>query len=253
MIFISVPLKITNRSSSSVFYPRADPSLQTQAPRLQFYPKAGLPLQTQVPRLQFYYGRIGVVASCCFPHPTLSLASEQTLKDPRDTKEEVRRVNLTNWALRTSPQGLNISFIRGFWPDQRSRNPNHPFPPMCIYIGWPNAPVFCPLFWSTRGKLWDALPGVPKRRWGEWIWLTGPSGLHRKSPHGLNISSIRVFDQIRDPGNPNHPSPPTNSQDYVILNLCNILVPHWLCILYTGILSSMTTYKDREPLLLTIN
>ena len=41
-------------SSSSVFYPRACPSLQTHAPRLQFCPKAGLPLQTQEPRLQFY-------------------------------------------------------------------------------------------------------------------------------------------------------------------------------------------------------
>ena len=29
--------------------------------------------------------------------------------------------------------------------------------------------------------------------------LTGPSGLHRNSSQGLNISSIRVFDQIRDP------------------------------------------------------
>ena len=36
-----------------VFCPRAGPSLQTQAPRLQFCPKAGLPLQTQESRLQF--------------------------------------------------------------------------------------------------------------------------------------------------------------------------------------------------------
>ena len=36
-------------------------------------------------------------------------------------------------------------------------------------------------------------------RWGEWIWLTGLSGHHRNSPHGLNISFFRVFDQIRDP------------------------------------------------------
>ena len=28
------------------------------------------------------------------------------------------------------------------------------------------------------------------------------SGLYRNSPHGLNISSIRVSDQIRDPENP---------------------------------------------------
>ena len=37
-----------------VFCPRADLSLQIQAPRLQFFLKAGLPLQTQEPRLQFY-------------------------------------------------------------------------------------------------------------------------------------------------------------------------------------------------------
>ena len=45
----------------------------------------------------------------------------------------------------------------------------------------------------------EKIPGAPTRRWGEWIWLTGPSGLHRNSTQGLNISSIRVFDQIRDP------------------------------------------------------
>ena len=36
-------------------------------------------------------------------------------------------------------------------------------------------------------------------RWGERILLTLPSGLHWNSPQGLNISSIRVFHQIRDP------------------------------------------------------
>ena len=41
--------------------------------------------------------------------------------------------------------------------------------------------------------------GAPAWRRGEWIWLTGPSGLHRNSPQDLKISSIRVFDQIRDP------------------------------------------------------
>ena len=33
----------------------------------------------------------------------------------------------------------------------------------------------------------------------EWMWLSGPSGLHRNLPQGLNISSTRGFDQIRDP------------------------------------------------------
>ena len=45
----------------------------------------------------------------------------------------------------------------------------------------------------------EKIPGAPSLRWGEWIWLTGPSGFQRNSPQSLNISSIRVFDQIRDP------------------------------------------------------
>ena len=43
------------------------------------------------------------------------------------------------------------------------------------------------------------IPLAPAWRWGEWNWLTGPSGLHQNSPQGINISSIKVFDQIRDP------------------------------------------------------
>ena len=45
----------------------------------------------------------------------------------------------------------------------------------------------------------EKIPGAPTWRWGEWIWLTGPSGLSRNLPQDLNISSIRFFDQIRDP------------------------------------------------------
>ena len=51
----------------------------------------------------------------------------------------------------------------------------------------------------TNLKRYEKFPGAPTRRWGEWIWLTGPSGLHRNSAQGLNITSITVFDQIRDP------------------------------------------------------
>ena len=50
-------------------------------------------------------------------------------------------------------------------------------------------------------SIWTDLrrsPGAPKWRWGEWIWLTGPSRLHRNYPQGLNICSIRVFNQIKD-------------------------------------------------------
>ena len=55
----------------------------------------------------------------------------------------------------------------------------------------------------TDLKRSEKIPGAPTWRWGEWIWLTGSSGLNRNSPQGLNISSISVFDQIRDPEIPN--------------------------------------------------
>ena len=45
----------------------------------------------------------------------------------------------------------------------------------------------------------ENIPGAPTWRWGEWSRLNGSSVLHRNSPHGLNISSIRVFLHIRDP------------------------------------------------------
>ena len=51
----------------------------------------------------------------------------------------------------------------------------------------------------TGLKRSEKIPGAPTWRWWEWIWLTELSGLHRNSSQGLNISSIRVSDQIRDP------------------------------------------------------
>ena len=50
----------------------------------------------------------------------------------------------------------------------------------------------------TDIKRSEKIPGAPAWSW-EWIWLTGPSELHRNSPQGLNIRSMRVFDQNRDP------------------------------------------------------
>ena len=38
---------------------------------------------------------------------------------------------------------------------------------------------------GTDLKISLKIPGAPAWRWGEWIWLTGPSGLHRNSPQGL--------------------------------------------------------------------
>ena len=51
----------------------------------------------------------------------------------------------------------------------------------------------------TDLKRSETIPGATSWRCGEWIWLTGSSGLHRNSPQGLNISSIRVYDEIRVP------------------------------------------------------
>ena len=50
----------------------------------------------------------------------------------------------------------------------------------------------------TDLKRSEKIPGPPAMRWGEWIWLTEPSGLHRNLP-ALNISSIRVFYKIKNP------------------------------------------------------
>ena len=60
------------------------------------------------------------------------------------------------------------------------------------------APHFLFSIWTDL-KRSEKIPGAPTWRWGEGIWLTGPSRLHRNSPQRANISSIRVFDQIRDP------------------------------------------------------
>ena len=106
-----------------VFCPRAGPTLQEKEPRLQFCWRQVFHRRLRNQCCSFTRDLIGVIASRCFPHPTLSLASEQTLKDLKRS------------------QGHQLG-------DER---------------------------------------------------LTGPSGLHWNSPQGLNISSIRVFDQIRDP------------------------------------------------------
>ena len=130
MIFrkVNFPKKLINHILKTVvhfiikvFCTKAGLSLQTQGPRLQFCPR-----QASTANWGIKVVVLQGIISRYFPHPTLSLVSEQTLK-----------------YLKTS-QGA---------------------------LAW---------------------------RLGEWIWLTEPSGLHRNLPQGLNISSIRVFDQIRD-------------------------------------------------------
>ena len=108
--------------------PRSGPSLQAQEHRLQFS------------RRQVSHRRdwLDAIASHCFPHRILSLAFEQTLRDLKwyhSTNVEVRRVDLANWAIRTTPKcttGVKYHFHKGFWPGQRSVNLNHPSPH--IYI-----------------------------------------------------------------------------------------------------------------------
>ena len=53
--------------------------------------------------------------------------------------------------------------------------------------------LFC--IWPDL-KRSQKIPWTP--RWEESFWLIGPSVFHRNSPQGLNFSSIRVLDQIRD-------------------------------------------------------
>ena len=162
---------------------------------------------------------------------------------------EVKRVDLANWALRTSSKfttGVKYQFNQGFWPDKWSGNPNHPSSYLTYHHhhqsvlpkgrSFPaNAGTKAEVLLKGRSSTANSetkaavLPGM--NRYGRflllsaphlslaseqtltiwkdlrgtdvevrrWIWLTGPSGLHRNSPLGLNISSTRVFDQIRVP------------------------------------------------------
>ena len=77
-----------------VFCPRAGPSLQAQEPRLQFCRRQVFHHKLRNQGCSFTRDVIGAVASRFFLHATLSLASEQTLKDPRGTNLEERRVDL---------------------------------------------------------------------------------------------------------------------------------------------------------------
>ena len=49
----------------------------------------------------------------------------------------MRRVDLANWALRTSPKfttGVKYQFHQGYWSVKRSGNPNHNLPSAILYI-----------------------------------------------------------------------------------------------------------------------
>ena len=68
-------------SSPSVFCPKAGPSLQAEKPRLQLCLRQVFHRKLRKQGCSVTGNLIGAVASRWFPHPTLYLASEQTLKD----------------------------------------------------------------------------------------------------------------------------------------------------------------------------
>ena len=115
-----------------VFFPRTGLSLQIHASRLLFCRRQVFHCKLRNQGCSFTKDWIGAGVSRCVPHPTLPLASEQALKDQKrsqGTIVELRRVDLANWTLRTSPKFSTRVKYQGFSPDQRSGNPNHPSPP----------------------------------------------------------------------------------------------------------------------------
>ena len=75
-----------------------------------------------------------------FPYPTLYLAFEHIIRDlerSQGLSVEMRREDLANWALWTSPNfttGVKYQFHQGLWPNQRSRIPNHSSPLHIMYF-----------------------------------------------------------------------------------------------------------------------
>ena len=98
-------------------------------------------------------------------------------------------------------------FIRVFWSRARRqvfhrklRNPG------CSLLGMQGCgsfPLLSSLFsiWTDLNRSWKILkdPRVSNMEVGRVDLPNWASGLHRNSPQRLNISSIRVFDQIRHP------------------------------------------------------
>ena len=118
---------LISSTSSSVFCPRAGPSLQTQESMLQFCRRLVFHRKLRNQGCRYARDWIGAVASYCFPCLSLFLVSEQTSKDPRGTNVELSILDLANWALRTSPKfttGVKYQFHQGYWPYQRSWNPS---------------------------------------------------------------------------------------------------------------------------------
>ena len=72
-----------------------------------------------------------------------------------------------------------------------------------------SAPLSLSLFsiWTDL-KRSEKIPEAPTWRWGEWIWLIGPSRLHQNSPQGCKYQFYQGFWSDQRSGNPNHSLPP---------------------------------------------
>ena len=111
-----------------IVLPKGRSFTASEEPRLQFCWMQFFHCKLRNQGCRFTRDSTGAVVSRYFPHPTLSLASEQTWKDPRGTNVEMRRVDLSNWAFRTSPKfttGVKYQFHDG--PFDQIRDPEIPF------------------------------------------------------------------------------------------------------------------------------
>ena len=107
-----------------VFCLTTGPSLQTHESRQVFHRK----LRNQ--GCSFTRDWVGATFAFRTPLLSLSLASQQIWKDPRGINVEVRRVDLANWALRTSPKfatEVKYQFYQFFFTRSEIRKSQSPF------------------------------------------------------------------------------------------------------------------------------
>ena len=129
-------------SSSSVFCPRAGPSLQTQAPRLQILSKGRSSIANSGTKVAVLLGMNRCSSFPLFSAPHSPLSIWTNLKRCEKIPGAPSR-RWGDWIWLLGPPdftpkfttGVKYQFHQGFWPDQRSGNPNHPSPPHThIYI-----------------------------------------------------------------------------------------------------------------------
>ena len=119
-------------SPSSVFCPKAGPSLQAEKPRLQFCRRQVFQRKLRNQGWSFTRNLIFAVASRCYPHLTLSLASEQTLKDLKRYQGHQRGDEESGFVKFTT--GVKHKFQSEFLTRSEIRKSQSTFAPYCGYI-----------------------------------------------------------------------------------------------------------------------